>query len=111
MEDKLIKLVENFIEKYDEDFPWYVLEGERHKVFEKQLHKEVISLHGLYDKKESLRAVVKSECNDDVIFVDDEYCYVVHLTWAKGNEIYPRYQVMTIDNIPDFFEKSYQEYL
>ncbi|CUO20844.1 hypothetical protein [Clostridium paraputrificum] len=65
--------------------------------FEEELKRELNSTHFLYNK--DFKAILKSECNDDVIYyIKDGSFIVVHLTYQKENAInYPRYKI--IDNI------------
>ena len=100
-------MFEDFEAKYD-DFCWYEITGEQSKTnLEEQAKREIGSSSPLYAIKDRLKAVAKSERQDDVLFFDGEKYYVIHLTWTKAGNGEPRYKDLLPDELPGYFEWYY----
>lgn len=95
-------------QKY-EDFCWWQINDETLKdSLKKQMFKEVGPTSDLFLIKDNLIAVAKSDRQDDVLFSDGDYYYVVHLTYSShilsGN---PRYKVLKQSELMDYMEWYY----
>ena len=92
---KILDELAGYINKLDNECEWFY--NFNREFFEKEIKKEMNSDHFLYNKK--LKAILKSECNDDVIYyIEDKVFVVVHLTYQKeSTPFYPRYEI--IENI------------
>ncbi len=102
-------MLKSLIEKYGDDFSWFELPlaGTQKRALEERLKIEITSEHPLYGLSKMLTAVAKSERNDDVLYFDGKSYYIVHLTWSDGNAIYPRFEVVSADDIIEYLEKDY----
>jgi hypothetical protein len=89
--------IRTYIDSLGNECDWFY--NFNKQFFVEELKRELNSTHFLYNK--DFNAVLKSECNDDVIYnITDGSFVVVHLTYQKENSInYPRYRI--IDNIVD----------
>ncbi len=100
-------MFEEFEAKYD-DFCWYEITGEQSKtIFEEQAKREIGPSSPLYAIKVRLKAVAKSERQDDVLFFYGEKYYVIHLSWTEEGNGEPRYKELLPDELPDYFEWYY----
>lgn len=100
-------MFEEFEAKYD-DFCWCEITGDQSQtIFEEQAKKEIGPLSPLYEIKDKLKAVAKSERQDDVLFFDGEKYYVIHLTWTKNGNGEPRYKKLLPDELHGYFEWYY----
>ncbi len=88
----------------DEEFPWVEVDDKLKEILEKQVRIEISKSHELFPIKDGLIAVAKCEANDDALFIYEDNYYVIHLTWAKGNSKYPRYDIIGKDNIDDYLQ-------
>lgn len=63
-------MLKNLETKYGEDFSWYMLDeyAKQKQVLENRLRIEIVPEHNLYNIKDNLVAIAKSERNDDVLF-------------------------------------------
>ena len=100
-------MFEEFITKYS-DFCWYEITGEQSRTkLEEQAKKEIGASSPLYAIKDQMKAVAKSERQDDVLFFDGEKYYVIHLAWNKGSNGVSRYKVLLPDELPGYLEWYY----
>ena len=94
--------------KYD-DFCWFEIQDEYSKTnLEKQAKLEISDLCPLYEFKDKLVCVAKSERQDDVLFYYNEKYYVIHLSWNNGINKDLRYKELLSDELSNYFESYYQ---
>ena len=100
-------MFEDINAKYD-DFCWFEMTSEHSKaVFEKQAKMEIWASCPLYACKDKLKAIAKSERQDDVLFFDGEKYYVIHLAWNNGCKDGPRYKELLPNELNGYFEWYY----
>ena len=104
-----MKMLKSLIEKYGDDFSWFELPlvSTQKRALEERLQIEITPEHPLYGLSKMFTAVAKSERNDDVLYFDGKSYYIVHLTWSNGNVIYPRFKVVSADDIIKYLEIDY----
>lgn len=102
----------DLLNKYGEDFNWYmILLTKSNGFFVDELKKEIGKEHFLY--KKDISAVAKCTSNDDVLYVTGNGCgadiyYIFHLTYSENNlDGFPRYKEFgNIYAVKDFIEQS-----
>lgn len=89
--EKLINDLINYVNNLGDECYWFVISNRQY--FEEELNRELNREHFLYNK--DLEAVIKSECNDDVIFyMSNGALVLVHLTYSSENlKEFPRFKI------------------
>lgn len=103
---ELVHKVVTYINSLDDDCNWFY--NSNNDFFEKELKRELNNEHFLYNK--DLKAILKNECNDDVIYyINDGSFVIVHLTYqVESSSRFPRYEVFNdIEELKEFLRIEY----
>ncbi|MDO4696276.1 MAG: hypothetical protein Q4A49_01895 [Neisseria sp.] len=90
------------LEKYN----WSLIH-QNSNCFEEELKKEITGNHFLFSKE--LTAIAKDNASDDVLFVEKNTFYILHLTYTLTNEErFPQYEIFeSMQELEQYFSKNY----
>lgn len=91
--------------------PWVSLEIKHSINLNNQLAKELSPNHQLY--KKPLSAIARNMACDDVLYQDGntKHFYLIHLTWSKGNAVYPKYRMFPkVEDFIKYCNETFQFY-
>lgn len=90
------------LEKYN----WSLIH-QNSNYFEDELKQEITENHFLFAKE--LTAIAKDNSSDDVLFVEKNTFYIVHLTYTSTNKDgFPKYKIFkSIEEVEQYLSKLY----